>query len=1190
MSDFTCNESKTTLTEAMSQAWQTEKRHIIITGDGGAGKSTLLASTFLQLVSSDTVVPLYFDLSGDLSGMSEKETIQHRLITDYCGQLENETSSQALYKLFSGGGALPAPKFVFLIDGINESEAPGQYITEIISNLLEYDSVQVVMASRYFLPELVKYCCEYRISPLSKEQVSKVFESSHISIEDLPDGIRSLMNRPLFLTMYIKEWAEKGLTATEQLINTAGEFFNAHFDRLINKKSQTVDSYPRAEFALRYLLPAMTLFLSYEFSWYHFCEVLNDTHPKVKDRYDAFEEIHSFSGKAAELLILLKNKGIISDTTKKNTYRFRHAYYREFLQAMYACNEMERAVNGATDEPMPLLPFEQKHRMSEDMIRWIGEILGEDHRKGEYSITEQFLKRSTPIYHGNSVEILKQSRAHELSVDFSGLSLFDVRLYDVDLLGSSFKKTKALTLESFKPLGERTEWGYHYSPFISPDGSVIVSEQDYKLLIQLRYMHNPFIVDLINSCRFLHFIGENELLYLDSIFICIIDLTDLLNGDVSETTHSRINSNSIRRCPLLDSHSTQNIVDIHCSKDTTIFAVLHTDHVEYINTNSNSVLRFSVTAGVHSKVVILGDTDSRLVSVIGNESGELQIVQLNFYDSHPSISLISNLQIFTWAEAERFNSFITDGNRFVLIESVLVFDPFANGDSETRLSIIDVNETSLNVLQDLSLANTSCFDTDPDYVHYLTYKTERGCFSHLYQISTGLTNEDFIGNFRPVFSNRTHCIISTFLESLSDRENRFSRYFPYYVYSLREKKTLWPLGDNFFTTEPFISNYGNWVAVVLESSNFQRIKIINRLEWERCEVFSIDLDKSCNDTSRPLTHFAPIHLHFVGNDQLIVKWSISGLNRHVLINLDGIYPTVQWGEQVLPDCASDSIITIYDIFQEELPSAGFLVGNESPIFDLHDFPHPKLIIREPKVQLSLSRLVYRYFNESASLSRLWENPMSTIALSEEHMLLTIAYLFRSSLLTVLVYHNLRTKEFTLLDIDDSEREYEECEHFEYWFGGRECITAVLCDGSLRIWSTKTGKTLARIDKFFHDPELTIRLIGCSPDCKRFYLYFSDDFELERTQIGGRYAVVYLDSDATTYSSEYYWLDLPVSENGIAVCADDDTVTLFNCYTGRIIDKITPLVSDVSGCDFAGAEMDDELKRILRQNGAIVDPE
>ncbi len=171
-----------TLIEAMSQAWQTSQRHIVLTGDGGTGKSTLLASTFLQLVTSDTVVPLYFDLSGDLSGMGEKETIQHRLITDYCGQLENETCSQALYKLFSGGGALPAPRYVFLIDGINESETPGQYLTEINRFMQDYDSVQIVLAGRDYFSVLGKCFSPPRHVEQARKHHSTKKDSSSVGL------------------------------------------------------------------------------------------------------------------------------------------------------------------------------------------------------------------------------------------------------------------------------------------------------------------------------------------------------------------------------------------------------------------------------------------------------------------------------------------------------------------------------------------------------------------------------------------------------------------------------------------------------------------------------------------------------------------------------------------------------------------------------------------------------------------------------------------------------------------------------------------------------------------------------------------------------------------------------------------------------------------------------------------------
>ena len=1185
MSDFTCNESKTTLTEAMSQAWQTEKRHIIITGDGGAGKSTLLASTFLQLVSSDTVVPLYFDLSGDLSGMSEKETIQHRLITDYCGQLENETSSQALYKLFSGGGALPAPKFVFLIDGINESEAPGQYITEIISNLLEYDSVQVVMASRYFLPELVKYCCEYRISPLSKEQVSKVFESSHISIEDLPDGIRSLMNRPLFLTMYIKEWAEKGLTAAEQLINTAGEFFNAHFDRLINKKSQTVDSYPRAEFALRYLLPAMTLFLSYEFSWYHFCEVLNDTHPKVKDRYDAFEEIHSFSGKAAELLILLKNKGIISDTTKKNTYRFRHAYYREFLQAMYACNEMERAVNGATDEPMPLLPFEQKHRMSEGMIRWIGEILGEHHHAGKKTITERFIKLSPPLFNGNSVEILKQSHGRKLKIDFNGLSLFDVRLYDVDLKGSSFKGTKSLTVESFLPL----EIG---SPLISPDGFVVVSEQRGKLLFQIQYLYTPFTVDLITSFQFPHFIDDNKLLYLDEPFIFIISPHEKLGKNTSEASLFATPDKSFKRGYFLSNRSLSSIIDIHCNNDTTVLAILYPDHVEFIDTISNSTLRFSLSVDANAKVVVLGNVHSRLVSVIGKENGELLILQPEF--SSENISLISTLRISPWVETERLNRFVVVGDDNLLIESVPNSTAYSPSYTDTRLHALDINKKSLQTLQNSILSNTSSYESSTGSIVYMSYRSGVGCFFHRLQLRTGQCHSEFIGEFQPILSNGTHCIIDASDGAINTNTQGHSTYYTYYLYSLIERRYLYWLEEPSYLplqTEPFaISKSGNWVAVTLESQNFVKIKVINR---ENYQAFTIDIGFPQADK-----YLYVLHIRFVDDHYLLVDRTHPWDREQAIIELDNTHSPVKWHGHMTSEWAENTIESIFGTFKEELSSIRLSDSDDSPSSDLHDLPSPFLLIRGSKARSRMRKLLHQLaynssLNSSVCLPYLFgglrkETPsMVTVASHNGHVLVMAC--------NSLAYHNQKTGEFVVLDKGINDAIVINHQNCKCWFGEKERLIAILCDMSLQIWSIDTAKLLAnitRIPQSFPSKVVSIRLIGCSPDCLRFYFEFhlDDAFDLRYTHIGRLFGVVYVDYEAPYPSKDYYLLDLPVSNNGVAMSTNKDKITLFNCFSGKVIDEITPLVSDVSGCDFRGAEIDGELKRVLRQNGAIVDPE
>ena len=185
-----------------------------------------------------------------------------------------------------------------------------------------------------------------------------------------------------------------------------------------------MDGEKRGEFALRYLLPAMTVCLHNEFSWQDFCAAFQRVQPHVKDRYFPVEEPYNFHDKSAEFLILLLNKGIVLRSEQINRYHFRHSYYREYLQAKYYVSEMERAILCSSDEPMPLVDPMEKMRLPMDTLRWIGEILCEHCRTGENSITERFMRRQpTGGFLGNCIEILKQSRGQKLSVKFDGLNL-----------------------------------------------------------------------------------------------------------------------------------------------------------------------------------------------------------------------------------------------------------------------------------------------------------------------------------------------------------------------------------------------------------------------------------------------------------------------------------------------------------------------------------------------------------------------------------------------------------------------------------------------------------------------------------------------------------------------------------------------------------------------------------------------
>lgn len=488
-----------TLLEATHDAWSSGKKHIIITGDGGTGKSSLLLSMFFHVTSLDNVIPLFFDLSQ----MRENETIQERLIADYCGQIINDAVSQDLKAAFSGNKALPESRYVFFIDGINETDDTDRYLTEICKFIQDYDLVQIVMASRRFFHKLSGYFCEYSIRPLSHKQVQCALESANIKVEEIPAGLMGLMNRPLFLSLFIKEWYENGLTQSDQVISTAGEFFDSHFNRLVTN-NQTGDGNIRAEFALLYLLPAMTKSLSYEFSWSTFCKVFEAAHPYVEARYGAFEERHSFSKPAAfkELLI---NKGILLASEQSNRYHYRHAYYHEYLIAKYYCNELTMVEKN--------IPIEFKYHLPDYLYTWIGEILGEHHYIMKSPATEPIVP--SPIEHwlelnctsknlgseravvtANMVEIMKRCRNNLITSNYNKLDLSKTDMYGSSLQGSTFRA--ANISNSFLP---------------PPSGSIISVSNNGRYAViekELAYgTRNHFLLD-IESRRFTFYGGNHK--------------------------------------------------------------------------------------------------------------------------------------------------------------------------------------------------------------------------------------------------------------------------------------------------------------------------------------------------------------------------------------------------------------------------------------------------------------------------------------------------------------------------------------------------------------------------------------------------------------------------------------------------------------------------------------------------------
>ncbi len=1211
--------------DAMNVAWTSRKRHIVITGDGGAGKSYFLMDVFCRLCEHQEIIPLYFDLTT----FGKDESIKNRIITDYCGAIKTDTSN--LRNVFSVEHPLPKPSFVFCIDGISETDNPSIFIREIKQLLYEYNCIQIVLSARSFFWQLSDQFCEMSPTPLTDEQIDSALNRAdiHPSKSLIPDGLMNLLRRPLFLFMYLKDWKDRPLDEKEKVINTAGEFFEGHYKRLIDKAQP--DQEERTEFALRYLFPSIAGNLHREFEFGEGCdfnETFDQMQPIVFKRYSACQRANSFENDPAGLIALLINSGVLIETVVRKRYRFRHAYHYEYLRAKYISNEMERTVSkqnissrnqwphqagkssqlsspegtilSSADwyEDLKLLLhnksimqdqqelFDRFHdvavemlkrnfgdaiarisgrfnleekvpetlytRMPTDMIRWVGEILQEHKVSGGKSVVEVFMHLCSGVALGNCIEILKTSRHNTIKANFDNLKITNARLSGVDLRGSSFRRA-TINQQSFLPVEySHNLYELGHQPLLSPDGKYFVIPYNGQMQFFILNDYLPFMVpDQLKCC---HFTKDNRLIYWGNLGIIAFSYSNLHE-------QFRILSFQPKNAKIKDIYACNNYLAILFQDELQIIDVV--THKTLINHSDSTLITASQFVALHESP--LGELKIVLVSSQRELWVGSAVFEENRIDSWSNIiwpGLAGHVGFGPFETYVRFE----DAQDSLLIEigmlqKVILAEVYLLSFSNLTLMRISGKYESVS-------GYTVHFDQKTGYFSYITQKDT----SHLLKIVTlqgqEVASEQIQSSTIPLASNGEICI------SLDSKVGSLS------VYSLQQQRVLFSITDPdyCFDDRSTVKITPTKVAFLFQSGRpccCFALKVFNRIDrrisftdfhgaiFESVGISQIDKDGTVEIMGIAFdeTHNYPL--------------------RHAKIPTNGDSWNGVW-ERFDIDNEDDSV------FSNELQNTSSSVAFQNELSQISDAKHgngtristffswwktksifsrafilKKLLLELPEKQLDIS------ISQASSDSR----KDFALSLFSSIIISKTADSFLFAWDNNLFYCvNRRPVEFFMLDSEFKKPR----EDYYTWIGPSFVILLDCSDRTLTIWDIKNRNRIAKINTGKYD-----KLFGASEtDGSKILIKTGGDITR------ANYIVVY--PRQASEAAAVYQLDGFASEDGTVVLLRNRDVLLFNYYTGEIIERIVPLPGRVEECDFREAIIDDELKRILNNNGAVVD--
>ena len=336
-------------------------------------------------------------------------------------------------------------KYILFLDGINEAVGADALKTEVKA-LSSIDNVTVLITSRNDLGDgwalIKKRFITAQLEPLADDRIRAKLEKKGL----MPPSRRLLetLRRPMFLAMYLR------LKITDREVETPGQILCAHHEYLKGsfREGCHENGWESAvDLVMDGILPELATAVDrmvFDRQDVFSCVDAHSSDPQFRDARTFLQK----EGKELDKFVLeaLFDRGAIREEGQES-FAFVHQALLEFYQAFDVYGQMRRYRQG---DQLPIALC--KTLLPETVLRFLGDLWGEhDHASkkdpfGEASPVEDWLKchargrrdDRTRVAVRNLVETMKLSRRGRISADYSELDLSWVSFHDCDLAGSKF--------------------------------------------------------------------------------------------------------------------------------------------------------------------------------------------------------------------------------------------------------------------------------------------------------------------------------------------------------------------------------------------------------------------------------------------------------------------------------------------------------------------------------------------------------------------------------------------------------------------------------------------------------------------------------------------------------------------------------------------------------------------------------